>query len=397
MTRQRPGVADVFRRYGASFAQSHGKSASSAQRKVLRDIICCRTAALGGHKQKCDRCGHEQISYNSCRNRHCPQCQAAARARWLEAREQDLLDVAYFHVVFTLPAEIAPLALQNKRAIYGILFRAVATTLQTIARDPKHLGADIGFLAVLHTWGQNLHHHPHLHCVIPGGGVSLDGLHWIPGRQGFFLPVKVLSRMFRGKFLSYLQRAFERGDLGFHGQLAALADSQAWRRWLTPLHAKAWVVYAKPPFGGPRQVLRYLARYTHRVAISDQRILSVGDGQVTFRWKDYARGQAKARMTLGATEFIRRFLFHVLPKGFVHIRHYGFLANRDRARKVATVKQFLQQATAMPCTAPPSEFPAEPPPGSDFHCCPRCHQGHLVDVAKIEAQPWSSTILFNTS
>ncbi len=397
MTRQRPGVADVFRSYGAHFAQSHGKSASIQQRKVLRDIICCRTAALGGHKQKCDRCGHEQISYNSCRNRHCPQCQAAARARWLEAREQDLLDVAYFHVVFTLPAEIAPLALQNKRAVYGILFRAAAETLQTIARDPKHLGADIGFLAVLHTWGQNLHHHPHLHCVVPGGGISLDGQEWISCDQGFFLPVQVLSRMFRGKFLSYLQQAYERGALGFHGQLAQLADPHIWRRWLTPLHAKAWVVYAKPPFGGPQQVLRYLARYTHRVAISDQRILAVGDGQVTFRWKDYARGQSKARMTLRATEFICRFLFHVLPKGFVHIRHYGFLANRDRTRKVVSVKQLLQQATAMALSTPPSESAAEPSSGPDFHGCPRCHQGHLVDVAKIDAQPWSSTFLFNSS
>ncbi|MHC4121425.1 MAG: IS91 family transposase [Planctomycetota bacterium] len=397
MTQQRPGVAAVLRSYGATFAQSHGKSASIDQRRVLRDIIGCRTAALGGHKQKCDRCGHEQIAYNSCRNRHCPQCQAAARARWLDAREHDLLDVAYFHVVFTLPEPLGPLALQNKRAVYGILFRAAAETLQTIARDPKHLGADIGFLAVLHTWGQNLHHHPHLHCVVPGGGVSLNGQHWINCDRGFFLPVHVLSRMFRGKFLSYLQRAFEEGKLGFHGRLAQLADPRTWTRWLTPLRSRAWVVYAKPPFGGPRQVLRYLARYTHRVAISNQRILSVRDGQVTFRWKDYARGQRRCRMTLSAVEFIRRFLLHVLPKNFVHIRHYGFLANRDRGRKVGTVKQLLEQATATAPSPPPSDSPAELSPGPDFLCCPRCRQGHLVVVAKVEAQPWSSTPLLDTS
>jgi hypothetical protein len=397
MTGQRPGVADVLRSYGATFAQSHGKSASVEQRRVLRDITCCRTAALGGHKQKCDRCGHEQIAYNSCRNRHCPQCQAAARARWLAAREHDLLDVAYFHVVFTLPEPLGPLALQNRRAVYSILFRAAAETLQTIARDPKHLGADIGFLAVLHTWGQNLHHHPHLHCVIPGGGLSLNGQHWVSCGHGFFLPVHVLSRMFRGKFLSYLQRAFEEGTLGFHGRLAQLADPHAWTRWLTPLRSKAWVVYAKPPFGGPRQVLRYLARYTHRVAISNQRILAVRDGQVTFRWKNYARGQRKRRMTLSAVEFIRRFLLHILPKGFVHIRHYGFLANRDRARKVDTVRQLLAQATAQEAVTPPTDLSSEPSPETDVLCCPRCRQGHLVVVAKVEAQPWSSVPLFNTS
>ena len=305
------------------------------------DIAACRTAALGGHVEECDRCGHQQIAYNSCRNRHCPKCQATAAAQWLEAREAELLPVEYFHVVFTLPAALGPIALQNPRVVYGLLFRAAAETLQQIAADPKHLGAEIGFLAVLHTWGQNLEHHPHVHCVVPGGGLSPDGSRWVACRPGFFLPVRVLSRVFRGKFLALLRAAFDQGKLSFHGKLGALADAGEFRRRLAASAQTEWVVYAKPPFGGPEQVLKYLARYTHRVAISNRRLVALEDGEVTFHWKDYAHGGGQKTMTLKAIEFIRRFLLHVLPSGFVRIRHYGFLANRVCREKLALCRALL--------------------------------------------------------
>ena len=339
MTRHRPEVADVFSGYGSKYQATYGTSA--VQRRIMRDLAVCRSAALGGHKKQCEQCGHEEISYNSCRNRHCPKCQAASRAQWLEAKAEDLLNVPYFHVVFTLPSTVGPLALQNKRVAYGVLFRAVSETLNTIARDPKHLGAAIGFLAVLHTWGQNLHHHPHIHCVVPGGGIALDNGHWVACRDNFFLPVRVLSRLFRQKFLAYLREAFDNGDLRFHGRLETLAERKNWCRLLAKLGCCDWVVYAKPPFGGPTQVLKYLARYTHRVAISNRRLISFENGKVMFRWKDYAQGNRRRTMTLDATEFIRRFLLHSLPKGFQRIRQYGFLANRVREQKLSLCRELL--------------------------------------------------------
>jgi hypothetical protein len=310
---------------------------SARQQRVLRDVARCRTADLGGHVQRCDDCGQECIAYNSCRNRHCPKCQGAARARWLEREAGYLLPVEYHHVVFTLPAALGPMVLQNPTPLYKLLFAAMADTVRELAADPHYLGAAVGVLAVLHTWGQNLHHHPHLHCVVTGGGLSCDGdgqVHeapcWRSCRPGFFLPVRVLGRLFRGKFLAGLKQAHRDGRLGFHGRLGALADPAAFSAWLTPLYQADWVVYAKAPFGGPAQVLKYLARYTHRVAISNQRLLDVSDGHVTFRYKDYADDHRKKTMTLSAEEFLRRFLLHVLPRGFVKIRHYGLLANRHR-------------------------------------------------------------------
>src|SRR6202030_752671 len=288
-------------------------------------IELCRTAALGGHIERCDRCDHQRICYNSCRDRHCPKCQSLARAQWLEDRRSELLDTQYFHVVFTVPQPIAAIALQNKANVYNILFRAASETLRTIAADPKHLGAQIGFFAVLHTWGQNLHHHPHLHCVLPGGGISPDRSRWIACRRQFLLPVKVLSRLFRAKFANYLRRAFHHGELVFHGQLQPLAQKHNFIAWLNRIVRCEWVVYAKPPFGGPQQVLKYLARYTHRVAIANRLLVALQDGHVSFRWKDYSHAGQSAIMTLQATEFIRRFLLHVLPRGFVKIRYFGFL------------------------------------------------------------------------
>jgi Putative transposase/Transposase zinc-binding domain len=295
MTRHRLEVADVFRNHGDTFLDLYGDVLSPEQRRALSDIAACRTAALGGHVEECDQCGHRQIAYNSCRNRHCPKCQATAAAEWMEARQAELLPVEYHHVVFTLPAVLGPIALQNPREVYGILFRAAAETLQQIAADPKHLGAEIGFLAILHTWGQNLEHHPHLHCVVPGGGLAPDGSRWIACPPGFFLPVRVLSRVFRGKFLALLGTAFEQGKLTFHGKLRELADTGAFQRRLAASAETEWVVYSKPPFGGPEQVLKYLARYTHRVAISNRRLVSLEDGEVTFDWKDYAQGGARRR------------------------------------------------------------------------------------------------------
>ena len=325
-------VADIFRQYAEPYLREHGTSAQ--QRRVLRDIESCRTAALGGHVERCDRCGQEAISYNSCRNRHCPKCQGPARARWLEARAGELLPVPYFHVVFTLPAVFSPLALQNPVVLYDLLFRAASATLLEVAANPKRLGAKIGFLAVLHTWGQNLMHHPHLHCVVPAGGLSADGRRWIGAGPKFFLPVRVLSRVFRGKFIELLKTAFARGRLAFHGNLELLGTATAMERLLDLSVRNEWVVYAKPPFGGPAQVLRYLARYTHRVAISNGRLLELRDGKVSFRWKDYARDNRAGVMTLEASEFIRRFLMHVVPASFVRIRYYGLMANRCRAENL---------------------------------------------------------------
>jgi hypothetical protein len=332
-------LADIFRQHGASFRLTH--PLSPEQRRVMRAIEQCRTAALGGHVDQCDRCGFRRVSYNSCRNRHCPKCQSLTKARWLDARMADLLPVEYFHVVFTLPEQLASLALQNKRVVYNILFATAAETLRTIAADPKHLGAEIGFLAVLHTWGQTLRHHPHLHCVVPGGGLSLDGSGWRSCRRSFFLPVKVLSRLFRHLFLQALSSACNHGKLSFHGALVHLSHPRAFASLIASLRRKEWVVYAKPPFGGPPQVLDYLGRYTHRVAISNHRLLTLANGNVTFRWQDYAGANQQRLMTLTADEFIRRFLLHTLPRGFQRLRQFGLLANRQRRHKLARCRQLL--------------------------------------------------------
>jgi len=385
MAGRRPELADVFREHGTEFLDTSGYPVPLEQRRVMRDIIRCRTAALGGHRQRCDHCGYEDISYNSCRNRHCPKCQASSRAEWLEKEAENLIDVPYFHVVFTLPEAVGPLALQNQREVYGALFSAASDTLSTIARDPKHLGGELGYLMVLHTWGQTLLHHPHLHCVVAGGGVSPDGSRWIPCRDGFFLPVRVLSRLFRGKFIALLKKSYEKGNLKFFGDLSALEDRQCWNLFLTSLWEREWVVYSKPPFGGAKQVLKYLARYTHRVAISNSRILSISNGKIRFLWKDYAHGSKQKVMELSSSEFIRRFLLHVLPPGFVRIRHYGFLANRLRKKALEQVRALIGQSSS------DTAEPLIPLAGDssviekvDDPClCPRCKKGHMVFVGEI--------------
>lgn len=360
-------VADIFRAVGRTFIEKSRRWLTWQHLKVLRAIEHCRTAALGGHVDSCSQCGHRAISFNSCRNRHCPKCQVNARKKWVKLRVDELLPVTYFHVVFTLPHELCPLALRNKRVLYDLLFRTCSETLLEIAADPKHLGAQIGFLCILHTWGQNLLHHPHLHCVIPAGGLALDRSCWKPTRRpDFFLPVRVLSTVFRGKFLEGLEYAFASRQLSFCGNVQHLADRKQFQRLINQLSRKKWVVYAKRPFGGPQHVLQYLARYTHRVAISNHRLAGFDGNQVTFRWKDYAHGNKKRKMTVSAEEFLRRFLLHVLPGGFVRIRYFGFLANRCRAtsldlcRKVLNTSNPAKQQLTAP-SSPPATWP-----------CPRC-------------------------
>src|SRR6195256_1120243 len=332
MSRPPLEVADLIRSAGAAFVERNRQGLSWKHVKVLLAIARCRTAALGGHLDECTRCGHRAtISYNSCRNRHCPKCQTAARERWIAARQRELLPTRYIHVVFTLAAQLAPLALQNKKVIYDLLFRASAETLLEVACDPRHFGAEIGFFTVLHTWNQKLGLHPHVHCVIPAGGLSLDHTHWVKSRDRFFLPIHVLRRVFRGKFVAGLQQAFQEGRLNFHGDLTLLTQPKIFASWLRPLFRKDWVVYAKPPFGGPEYVLQYLGRYTHRVAISNHRLVSFAEGKVTFRWRDSAHNNEQKLLTLSLDEFLRRFLLHLLPKGFVRIRNFGFRANRRRA------------------------------------------------------------------
>jgi hypothetical protein len=338
-------VADVFRRHGEAWRTANAGHVSLAQRRVMSAIEACRTAALGGHVEQCEDCAHTRIAYNSCRNRHCPKCQWSAAQAWLDARKAELLPVPYFHVVFTLPAAIRAIAYQNKAKVYGLLFTVAAETLAIIAADPKHLGAAIGVTAVLHTWGQKLDHHPHVHCIVPGGGISLDGQRWIPSRSSFFLPVQVLSCLFRRLFLERLEELHATGQLEFFTDLAGLKDAHAFRAYLAPLRWRRWVVYAKRPFAGPSQVLAYLARYTHRVAIANSRLLSLSDGSVHFRWKDYRDGKIKV-MTLEAGEFIHRFLLHVLPDGFHRIRHYGLFANGHRADKLTLCRKLLDAAPA---------------------------------------------------
>lgn len=338
-------VADVFRSHGAAWRQSHAGHLSLGQLKAMSAIERCRSAALGGHVLRCQACEHIQVAYNSCRNRHCPKCQASAAHRWLEARQVDLLPVDYYHLVFTLPSQISDIAYYNKSVVYGILFKAVAQTLRTIAADPKHLGARIGVTLVLHTWGSAMTHHPHVHGIVPGGGLSADGEHWIACRPGFFLPVRVLSRLFRRLFLEQLSDACHAGKLQFFGEYRRLAETRNFADWIKPLRKREWVVYAKRPFAGPAAVLAYLSRYTHRVAIANSRLITLDRGNVTFKWKDYRnKGRTRQKcMTLVASEFIRRFLLHVLPGGFHRIRHYGLIANTGRKENLARVRALLIQ------------------------------------------------------
>src|SRR6266403_1488374 len=380
MSRPPLEVADLIRSAGAAFIERNRQWIRWKHVKVLLAIARCRTAALGGHVDQCTRCGHRAtISYNSCRNRHCPKCQTAARDRWIAARQKELLPTRYVHVVFTLPAPLASLVLQNKKFIYSLLLRASAETLLEVARDPRHLGAEIGFFSVLHTWNQKLGLHPHVHCVIPAGGLSLDHTHWIKSRSRFFLSIKVLRRVFRGKFVAGLKQAFQSGRLQFHGKLAPLSLPKTFAAWLRLLFRKDWVVYAKPPFGGPEYVLQYLGRYTHRVAISNHRLISVVDGLVTFRWRDSADRNQQKLMTLSRDEFLRRFLLHLLPKGFVRIRHFGLLANCRRSR--------LLPLCCAALGAVPSQVEAETSPTQESHPlwrCPKCG-GAMVVIERLTA------------
>ena len=398
MDRPKLEVADVFRRYGEAYRQQHGASLSVAQRRVMTAIEVCRTAALGGHLERCDQCGYERNAFNSCRDRHCPKCQCLARAQWIESRQSELLETQYFHVVFTVPEEIASIGYQNKEALYDILFQATAETLKTIAADPEHLGAEIGFFAVLHTWGQNLQFHPHLHCVVPGGGLSPDGQRWISCRPDFFLSVRVLSRLFRRLFLEKLQKAFDSGKLQFLNALEPLGKRHAFVQLLDRMKDCEWVVYAKRPFAGPQQVLDYVGRYTHRVAISNHRLRKIESDQVSFEWKDYRNGGQVKTMTLSATEFIRRFLLHVLPDGFQRIRYYGFLGNRYRRKRLEQCRRLLGMPT-----------PADPPTEKDYrdryeeltadslHQCPQCKQGRMLVVEILPPSPRKSAPLFDSS
>ena len=372
-------VADIFRTHGPAWRQAQHGHLSLGQLKVMSAIEQCRSAALGGHVLHCASCDHDEIAYNSCRNRHCPKCQASAAKRWLDARQADLLPVDYYHVVFTLPAPISAIAYYNKAAIYRLLFEVAAETLRTIAGDPKHLGARIGVTLVLHTWGSALTHHPHVHGIVPGGGLSFDGARWVACKPGFFLPVRVLSRLFRRRFLEELEQVHLRGQLQFFGEYASLTDPQAFAQWIAPMRACEWVVYAKRPFAGPEAVLAYLSRYTHRVAISNQRLVASDDRGVTFRWKDYrARGRTRYKtMTLAPDEFIRRFLLHVLPGGFHRIRHYGLIANAERRDSLATARRLL--GSEPPEVDAGSEAP-DPPlvPAAPTFVCPDCGAPMIV-------------------
>ena len=364
-------VADIFRGHGAAWREARAGHLSLAQLKVMSAIENCRSAALGGHVLCCQQCAQVQIAYNSCRNRHCPRCQGTAARRWLQARQGDLLPVEYYHIVFTLPAPIRDIAYQNKAVVYNILFQAAAETLRTIARDPKHLGAHIAATLVLHTWGSALIHHPHVHGIVPGGGFSADDQCWIACKPGFFLPVRVLSSLFRRLFLDKLGKAHQAGDLHFFADHLALADPQAFARWLKPLRKQKWYVYAKRPFAGPEAVLAYLSRYTHRVAIANSRLLALNKNGVTFKWKDY-RNKGRTRhktMTLATDEFIRRFLIHVLPQGFHKIRHYGWLANATRVKKLAHARELLQ---VEPATVSDEDLEHDHAVAGSTYICPNC-------------------------
>jgi hypothetical protein len=334
-------VGDIFRQFGSAYLARYGQHLSLRHHRAIRALSICRTSALGGHVASCDHCGAIKICYNSCRNRHCPKCQSLAQWQWVEERQKDLLPVSYFHVVFTLPESLRPLALQNQRMIYNLLFKAASGTLTTLALDPKYLGAQIGVTAVLHTWSQTLIDHPHLHCLVTGGGLSEDDIEWVHTRKDFFLPVQVLASLFKGKFLSFLKQAYEQNQLIFNGQITSLAQPTAFKHFLNGLYQKGWIVYCKPPFASPKQVIDYLGRYTHRIAISNERIISLDKDQVTFSYRDRADGNKKKRMTLSTFEFIRRFLMHILPDGFVKIRHYGLSSNRHRNTRLRHTQSLL--------------------------------------------------------
>ena len=374
MSRPAFEVADIFRDHGAAWRRANVGHVSLDQMKVMSAIEHCRTAALGGHVARCEGCAHTVIAYNSCRNRHCPKCQGAAAREWLAAREADLLPVPYFHVVFTLPAAIADIAYQNKAAIYDILFTASAETMTTIAADPRHLGARIGITAVLHTWGSALTHHPHVHMIVPGGGISLDGTRWVPCRPDFILPVEVLSCLFRGLFLHKLLAAHRAGRLTFFGAHAHLNNTRAFAAYLAPLHKTKWYVYGKRPFGGPEAVLAYLARYTHRVAISNSRLIAADTTGVTFRYKDYRiKGPGRYKtMTLKPAEFIRRFLIHVLPNGFHRIRHYGLLASSSKTETIARARELIAAAKSVQTTQKQQAPDSAAAPDKPTQACPCC-------------------------
>jgi hypothetical protein len=375
-------LADIFRRHGDRYRHTHDAHLGRIERRVMSAIEMCRTARLGGHVQQCQDCEAIRISYNSCRNRHCPKCQGQASRDWLAARQADLLPVGYFHVVFNMPQQIAEIAFQNKEQVYTILFRAVAETLRKLAADPRHLGAEIGFIALLHSWGQNLHYHPHIHCIVPGGGLSVDQSRWVAFRPNFFLPVRVLSRLFRRLFLEGLKQAYDLRQLQFFGDIAGLADPVAFNRTLKEARRIGWVVYAKPPFAGPKQVLAYLGRYTHRIAISNSRLVSIDGDRVTFRWKDYRAGGRQKVMTLTAHEFIRRFLLHTVPDGFHRIRHYGLLANGHRQLKLDLCRSLLD---VPPPEQPVEELDAKTPPLA--HRCPCCGGAMTIIGAWTPFQP----------
>jgi hypothetical protein len=380
MSRPPLEVADIVRAAGAAFIERNRQWIRWKHVKVLLAIARCRTAALGGHVDECTLCGHRAISYNSCRDRHCPKCQIAAREQWIAARRRELLPTRYLHVVFTLPHRLAPLVLQNKKVLYALLFRTSAETLLEVARDPKHLGAEIGFFSVLHTWSQQLRLHPHVHCVVPAGGLSPDHTRWIRSPDHYFLPKKVLRKIFRGKFVAALQQAFQQGQLRFEGDLKLLAQPKTFAAWLRPLYRQAWVVYLKPPFGGPQYVLQYLGRYTHRVAISNHRLVSFIDGQVTFRWRDSAHQNELKLLTLAVDEFLRRFLLHILPRGFVRIRNFGFLAHRKRATLLPLCFQLLGSAQP-PQVQPHASSTEDSPP---LWRCPKC-DGPMKIIERLTA------------
>jgi hypothetical protein len=391
MTPPQLTVAEVIRSCLDEFLEQYGSHLTSQHRRVLTDLISCRTAALGGHVLGCPECGHQQIAYNSCGNRHCATCQAMAAARWLDAQTADLLRVPYFHLVFTLPNVLDPIALRNRRLVYDLLMRCAGQTVLDVAANPKHLGAETGMLAVLHTWGQTLQFHPHVHCIVPGGGVSPDGTHWVASADRFFLPDRVLSKVFRGKFLEGLREAHAQGKLVLGGPCSGRRNK--FERLVAAAARTDWVMHAKPPFGGPVQVLKYLARYTHRVAISNRRLLELRDGKVRFRNKDYAHRRRKKVMELSALEFVRRLLLHVLPVGFVRIRRYGFLSNRQRREKLALCRHWLEPQPEPASSTTPQSIPCEPVPksgpASQRRICPVCGVGEMIQIQELPRRPLS--------
>jgi hypothetical protein len=369
-------VADIFRAYGPLYRKDH--SLPTRHLRAMRAIKACRTADLGGHKYKCDTCGGFTISYNSCRNRHCPKCQSLDKERWLKARKKEVLPTDYFHMVFTLPEDLRPVSLRNQTVAYNILFKAVAETLKRLCKDPKHMGAEIGFVALLHTWSQTLIDHPHIHCIVPGGGLSLDGKKWIPSKPDFFIPVKVLSLVFRGKFLDYFKQAYEKGWLNFDGDISPLKEKHNFKELLNGLYQQDWHVYCKPPFKSPEKVIEYLGRYTHRVAISNDRITKFEDGQVTIKYRDYADNDKIKEMTLKATEFIRRFLLHILPDQFFKIQYYGILSTRNRKTKLKKCKELLGVSITKTDEDRLSwQELLEQVTGIDPTRCPHCKKGRL--------------------